>query len=182
MAELTGRRRFNHLFRRAGFGATTAQVDAAMAADPTEDTAFSMTVDTLLNYGAVTEIADQVGVDPNNKDTLIRWWLDRMVRTRRPLLEKMVLFWHDHFATSFDKDGINVAWMQRQNELFRMMATTNFEPLLNAVSRDPAMMIWLDLTLNRKNSPDENYARDVAERSFEMRCGLQSTDVGTQYT
>ncbi|MCC7372306.1 MAG: DUF1800 domain-containing protein [Chloroflexi bacterium] len=163
MAELTGRRRFNHLFRRAGFGGTLNQVSDAMARHPDEDTAFAMTVDALLNYNAVAEVPDQVTVDPANKDTLIRWWLDRMVRTSRPLLEKVVLFWHDHFATSFDKDGIDVPKMQAQNLLFRTMGMGQFEPFLNAVSRDPAMMIWLDLTLNRKNSPNENYAREVME-------------------
>jgi uncharacterized protein (DUF1800 family) len=163
MAELTGRRRFAHLFRRAGFGATPAQIDQAMAASADEDTAFNMAVDALVYYGNVVEVPDQVVVDPNNSDTLTKWWLDRMVRTRRPLLEKMVLFWHDHFATSIDKDGIDVPKMQRQNELFRTMAFDPFEPILNAVSRDPAMMVWLDLTLNRKRSPNENYAREVME-------------------
>lgn len=163
MAELTGRRRFAHLFRRAGFGATPAQIDQAMAAHPDEDTAFNLAVDALLNYGAVAEVPDQVVIDPNSQDSLTKWWLDRMVRTTRPLLEKMVLFWHDHFATSFDKDGIDVAKMQRQNDLFRSMAFGYFELILNAVSRDPAMMVWLDLTLNRKRSPNENYAREVME-------------------
>jgi uncharacterized protein (DUF1800 family) len=163
VAELTGRRRFAHLFRRAGFGATPTQIDQAMAAHPDEDTAFNLAVDNLLNYQAVAEVPDQVVVDPNSQDSLTKWWLDRMVRTTRPLLEKMVLFWHDHFATSFDKDGIDVAKMRRQNELFRSMAFGSFELLLNAVSRDPAMMVWLDLTLNRKRSPNENYAREVME-------------------
>jgi uncharacterized protein (DUF1800 family) len=164
MAELTGRRRFAHLYRRAGFGARPPEIDAAMPLPGgNEDTAFNLAVDALLNYQSVTEIADQVVVDVNSRDSLIRWWLDRMVRTRRPLLEKLVLFWHDHFATSFDKDGIDVPKMQRQNELFRSMANGTFEPLLNAVSRDPAMLIWLDLTLNRRNSPNENYAREVME-------------------
>lgn len=122
-----------------------------------------MAVDSLLNYGSVTEVTDQVTIDTNSKDSLIKWWLDRMMRTRRPLLEKMVLFWHDHFATSFDKDGIDVPKMQRQNELLRTLAMEQLGTLLNAVSRDPAMMIWLDLTLNRKNSPNENYAREVME-------------------
>ena len=163
MAELTGRRRFNHLYRRAGFGARLAQVDAAMQLNPNEDTAFNMAVDQLLAYASVPEITDQLPVDVNNKDTLIKWWLDLMARTNRPLLEKMVLFWHDHFATSFDKDGIDVPRMQRQNALFRTYAMDYMEPFLNMVSRDPAMMTWLDLTLNRKNSPNENYAREVME-------------------
>lgn len=163
MAELSGRRRFAHLYRRAGFGASPAQIDQATAAHPDDDAAFNLAVDALLNYEAVPEVADQVTVDPNSRDSLVKWWLDRMVRTRRPLLEKLVLFWHDHFATSFDKDGITVARMQRQNEMFRSFAVGPLEPILNAVSRDPAMMIWLDLTLNRRRSPNENYAREVME-------------------
>jgi uncharacterized protein (DUF1800 family) len=162
MAELTGRRRFAHLFRRAGFGGTPAQIDQAMAASTDEDTAFNAAVDGLLNYQAVAEVGEQVPIDAT-QDSLTKWWLDRMVRTRRPLLEKLVLFWHDHFATSFDKDGIDIPKMQRQNDLFRTMAMGQFEQILNAVSRDPAMMVWLDLTLNRKRSPNENYAREVME-------------------
>jgi uncharacterized protein (DUF1800 family) len=163
MPDLAGRRRFAHLLRRAGFGATTAQIDQAMAASPDEDAAFNLAVDGLMNYQNTAEVPDQVVVDVNSRDSLIKWWLDRMVRTRRPLLEKMTLFWHDHFATSFDKDGIDVPKMQRQNELFRAMAFDPFESIVNAVSRDPAMMIWLDLTLNRKRSPNENYGREVME-------------------
>lgn len=163
VAELTGRRRFNHLFRRAGFGGTLAEVNTAMGLHPDPDTAFNLAVDSLLNYANVPEVGEQVTVETNNKDTLIKWWLDRMVRTNRPLLEKMTLFWHDHFATSFDKDGIDVAKMQRQNTTLRNMAFDYLETILNAMSRDPAMMVWLDLTLNRKNSPNENYAREVME-------------------
>jgi uncharacterized protein (DUF1800 family) len=162
MADLTGRRRFAHLYRRAGFGATPAEISQAMAVSADENVAFNAAVDALLNYANVAEVPDQVTVD-TSQDSQIKWWLDRMVRTRRPLLEKMVLFWHDHFATSIDKDGMDIPKMQRQNELFRSMAMDPFVSILNAVSRDPAMMIWLDLTLNRKLSPNENYAREVME-------------------
>jgi len=163
MAELSGRRRFAHLYRRAGFGATPAQIDQAMALNADEDTAFNLAVDALLNYANVAEVPDGIVVDPGNRDTLTRWWLDRMMRTTRPLLEKITLFWHDHFATSIDKDGMDVPKMQRQNALFRSMGMGQFEPFLNAVSRDPAMMTWLDLTSNRRTSPNENYAREVME-------------------
>src|SRR5215207_3753733 len=163
MAELSGRRRFAHLYRRAGFGATPAQIDQALTLHANEDTAFGLAVDALLNYANVPEAPDGVVVDPTVRDIHARWWLDRMMRTTRPLLEKITLFWHDHFATSVDKDGMDVPKMQRQNELFRSMGMGPFEPFLNAVSRDPAMMVWLDLTSNRKNSPNENYAREVME-------------------
>ncbi|MCC6179112.1 MAG: DUF1800 domain-containing protein [Chloroflexi bacterium] len=163
VAELTGRRRFAHLFRRAGFGATPAEIDAAMATSADEESAFRAAVDALLNYQAVSEVPDRVSVDPNSGDSLILWWLERMVRTRRPLLEKLVLFWHDHFATAEDKAGISITFMLRQNDLFRAMALGRFEAMLDAVSRDPAMVFWLDLNANRKTSPNENYAREVME-------------------
>jgi uncharacterized protein (DUF1800 family) len=163
MAELSGRRRFAHLYRRAGFGATTAQIDQALAANADENTAFTMAVDALLNYQDVAEAPSNVAIDTNNSDTLVKWWLDRMVHTTRPLLEKLTLFWHDHFATSIDKDGMDVPKMQVQNDLLRTMAFGQFEPFLNAISRNPAMMIWLDLTSNSKRNPNENYAREVME-------------------
>jgi uncharacterized protein (DUF1800 family) len=164
MAELTGRKRFAHLYRRAGFGATLAEIDAARALHASEDTAFGMAVDRLLNYHAVSEVADRIQVRTDDfGESLIRWWLERMARTRRPLLERLTYFWHDHFATSIEKDGITAAMMQRQNETLRANALGNFPTLVKAISRDPAMMIWLDLVANRLTSPNENFAREVME-------------------
>ena len=92
MPELTGRLRFVHLFRRAGWGASEAEIATAMAASPDEATAFGLAVANLLNYSAVQEVADRISPDPANSDTTIRWWLERMLHTRRPLLERMVYF------------------------------------------------------------------------------------------
>jgi uncharacterized protein (DUF1800 family) len=89
-------------------------------------------------------------------------WLTRMLYTRRPLQEKMALFWHNHFATANSKVG-NAVLMQQQIQLFRAHALGNFETLLQKVTRDPAMLIWLDNRQNRKASPNENYAREVME-------------------
>ena len=66
-------------------------------------------------------------------------------------------------ATSRDKDGIDAARMLRQNEFFRTNAFNYFEAILNGISRDPAMIYWLDLNTNRRTSPNENYAREVME-------------------
>jgi uncharacterized protein (DUF1800 family) len=90
------------------------------------------------------------------------WWLDRMARGPRPFQEKMVLFWHGHFATSYEKvrDGY---YMWRQNELFRRLATDYWLRLLIEAGRDPAMLIWLDQAQSRKEHPNENYAREVME-------------------
>ena len=90
------------------------------------------------------------------------WWLQRMARGPRPLQEKMVLFWHGHFATSTDKVR-EAYYMWRQNELFRRLATGNWQQLLTEAGKDPAMLIWLDQAQSRKDHPNENFAREVME-------------------
>lgn len=90
------------------------------------------------------------------------WWLDRMVRTSRPLVERMTLVWHDWFATSNAGVG-NQALMLRQNDLFRYHALGEFNRLLLDVTKDPAMLVWLNGTDNRKGAPNENYAREMME-------------------
>ncbi|MFN8524938.1 MAG: DUF1800 domain-containing protein [Chloroflexota bacterium] len=164
MPELTGRIRFAHLYRRAGFGATPAQIDAAIALHADENTAFNLAVDQLVNYAATDTFVDRLDpIAANSLTTLIQWWMERLTRTSRPLLERMVLFWHDHFATAFGKDGITISSMKNQNELFRTMAMGSFELLNRAISQDPAMIFWLDLNTNRKSNPNENYARELQE-------------------
>ena len=90
------------------------------------------------------------------------WWLDRMVRTSRPLVERMALVWHDWFATS--NDGVDSQrLMLAQNQLFREHGLGSFHDLLLAVTRDPAMLLWLNGTDNSKDSPNENYGREMME-------------------
>ena len=90
------------------------------------------------------------------------WWLDRMVRTSRPLVERMALVWHDWFATSNDGVG-SQRLMLAQNQLFREHGLGSFQDLLVDVTRDPAMLLWLDGTDNSKDSPNENYGREMME-------------------
>ena len=90
------------------------------------------------------------------------WWLQRMARGPRPFQEKMVLFWHGHFATSVEKVR-NPYYMWRQNELFRRLATGNWQQLLTDAGQDPAMLIWLDQAQSKKDHPNENFAREVME-------------------
>ena len=90
------------------------------------------------------------------------WWADRMLRTQRPLEEKMTLFWHGHFATSEEKVR-DYRKMQKQNELFRAQATGNFRTLMIAVAQDPAMLAYLDAAVNVKGAPNENFAREIME-------------------
>jgi uncharacterized protein (DUF1800 family) len=90
------------------------------------------------------------------------WWIDRMVRTRRPLVERMTFIWHDWFATS--NDGVDSQrLMLKQNALLRRHALGSFRELLVGITRDPAMLLWLSGSDNSRYSPNENYARELME-------------------
>src|SRR2546423_12542252 len=102
------------------------------------------------------------------------WWLDRMVRTSTPLVERMTLIWHDWFATSNGGVG-SQALMLRQNRLLRRHALGSFQQLLLDVTQDPAMLLWLNGTENSKDAPNENYAREVMEL-FTLGHGSGYTD------
>ena len=105
---------------------------------------------------------------------LRRWWLDRMMNGPAPLLEKMTLFWHGHFATSAQKVA-DAYWMWLQNDTLRGSALGNFATLVKKISRDPAMMIYLDLQQSRKEYPNENWARELMEL-FTVGIGNYSED------
>jgi uncharacterized protein (DUF1800 family) len=90
----------------------------------------------------------------------VLWALDRMVRTRAPALERMALIWHDWFATG---DVSSQKLSIKQWKLFRKHALGNFKDLVLAVTKDPAMLIWLSGIDNHKDWPNENYARELME-------------------
>ena len=90
------------------------------------------------------------------------WWVAEMLSTPSPLTEKLTLFWHNHFATSQAKVR-SAALMYQQNVLLRLYATGNFGAMLREVSKNPAMLIYLDGAQNRKGAPNENFAREVME-------------------
>lgn len=90
------------------------------------------------------------------------WWLAEMLATPSPLTEHMTLFWHNHFTSSLQKVR-SPALMYRQNVLLRKHALGNFGELLHAVSRDPAMLVYLDSATNRRGQPNENFARELME-------------------
>ncbi len=91
-----------------------------------------------------------------------RWWLTRMIETTRPLEEKMTLFWHGHFATSY-RTTENSYHMYMQNQLFREHAAGNIASLLHGIVHDPAMLKYLNNHQNRRQSPNENLARELME-------------------
>jgi hypothetical protein len=158
-----GNAQLKRLLWRAGFGPRPGAVDA-LAGKPLEDVVRSFT--------RPSGDANLTGPEPKGSDGPIapfdswgddhQWWLDRMVRSDQQLVERMTLIWHDWFATSNEGVG-NQRQMLDQNQLFRRNALGSFRDLLTEVTVDPAMLIWLSGTENRKNAINENYARELME-------------------
>ena len=90
------------------------------------------------------------------------WWVEEMLATDQPLVERMTLFWHNHFTSSVQKVRY-VPAMYWQNALFRREALGNFATLLREVTRDPAMLIYLDGVRSVARQPNENFARELLE-------------------
>jgi uncharacterized protein (DUF1800 family) len=105
---------------------------------------------------------------------LTAWWLDRMATGPAPLQEKLVLFWHGHFTSSFG-DVQDAIAMYNQNQLFRQNAAGNFARLFDGVARDPAMLRYLNNDQNQRGRPNENWARESMEL-FAMGIGHYSED------
>ena len=198
----------DHLYRRAGFGASQEEVEAYTNLS---FASYAASVARLLGYSDIPDDVDSLigrpgyvgvtgrsgnGFQPatNILDARQRW-LFRMVHTKRPLQEKMALFWHNHFATAYTKvagdigDGGFATRMlaakpdeeasrtKGQLELFREHALGNFRDLLIAVAKDPAMLVWLDGRTNVRARPQENFARELMEL-FTMGVGrFEETDV-----
>jgi uncharacterized protein (DUF1800 family) len=156
------RRRIAHLLRRAGFGASRVELDAAVARG------YDATLDDLLqpqdDHDAADDIVSQINVPQRRLDEAQRWWLVRMRYTSRPLVEKMALFWHGHFTTAVSKvSNGNLGLMRQFTALFRSQGMGSFRDLLLAVSKDSTMSIWLDGRFNHKDAPNENYGRELME-------------------
>lgn len=96
------------------------------------------------------------------------WWLDRMLASAPggaipPLEEKLTLFWHSHFASGFEDKIERTYPLWRQNQTFRALAAGAFPDQLNALIRDPAMLVWLDNAQSHRRNPNENFARELME-------------------
>lgn len=151
----------SHLLRRAGFGTTPPELRRYRSME------YEAVVDELVNpertaNTVLEEKIKELNFDYTRLADIQRWWLYRMAYTTNPLEEKLTLFWHGHFATSNRKVGAPYA-MYVQNMLLRRLGLGDFQQLLLSISRDPAMVIWLDNQQNRKGKPNENYAREIME-------------------
>jgi uncharacterized protein (DUF1800 family) len=159
-----------HLLRRAGFGPSAAEVEAYGALD------FEAAVDRLIAGLAAPPPSDPPGLDVYRPGSISAAWLERMRSSPSPLAEKLTLFWHGHFATSIRKvDDPKLMWQQLQT--LRRLGGGRFVDLAAAVSRDPAMIRWLDGNSNRKGIPNENYARELMELFTIGRGNYTESDV-----
>jgi uncharacterized protein (DUF1800 family) len=156
------RQRVSHLVRRSGFGVTFAELDRLVLQG------YKRTIEDLFKlegreaFEAEMAPIEQSLAAQQDPPALASWWLLRMVDTPCQFLEKVTFFWHGHFATGAEKVADSVA-MLNQYRLLRDNALGSFEALVQGISRDVAMLIYLDSTDNRKTRPNENYAREVME-------------------
>ncbi len=184
---MSDRERVQLLLWRAGFGATPAQADTATAKGYTQVVKDVLTYpdefaspppipawpiapivisgpDERANYTKSVLATQHARNDAraSGDRLLLAWWADRLRTSPTPLQENLALFWHNHFATSLDKVD-RPAYMLGQNQLLRAQGAGKFVDLLIAVSKDPAMLIWLDGQSNVKGHPNENWSREVME-------------------
>lgn len=169
------RRKIQHLLLRAGFGETPEHVESLLSMKISE------VVDDLFESSAEFKNINYLPYPLNEKEQkkgagglkqvklfiksfsemeqLNEQWIFKMTYTKAVLREKMTFFWHNHFATSVPYGYL----MQQQNNLLRSHALGNFREMIHAVSKDPAMIVYLNNQQNVKDHPNENFAREVME-------------------
>jgi uncharacterized protein (DUF1800 family) len=152
-----------HLYRRAAFDADLAQLQQALADGPRK------TIDRLLKapddlaaFNQTYDGYEASAAGSDNADGLRAWWLRRMIQTPRPLLEKMTLFWHGHFAVNA-KPVKAAMFIQRYAQCLRKHALGSFKTLLEEMCKDAAVLLSLDSAENRKSRPNAHFARALLE-------------------
>lgn len=159
-----------HLLRRFGLGASESEVDFYGKGG------LSAAINLLLDFESTEDnwpYALELGATAKGNIPLRAaqaFWYSRLVATNRPLQERLTIFWHDHFATSGAKVVVGPA-MHNHIDVLRQNVLGTFPNLLQAVSKDPAMLFWLDNQENVAGRPNENFAREVMEL-FTIGIGL----------
>ena len=164
-----------HLMRRAGFGASRDELERRV------EQGYEATVEELLDTGNASSMPDDLIRRYHVEQSELRdlagsaaYWMYRMISTDKPLEEKMALFWHGLFATGYTK--LNQARSQlNQVEMFRRNGLGRFDEMLLEISRDPAMLVWLDNQDNHGDAINENYGRELLEL-FSMGIGNYTED------
>nr|MDT0658569.1 DUF1800 domain-containing protein [Micromonospora sp. DSM 115978] len=179
---MADRQSIAHLLRRATFGPTAEEVDAAVRAGRAA-TVERLVAPSGIDPGARATPPPDLGADPyaaigpasgqeqrqaanqrrrEQGRRLLAWWLDRMVAAEHQLNEKLVFFWHGHWATSIQKVG-SAQLMLRQLDTLRQHGRAGYGALIAAMVRDPALIRWLDGQRNTRAAPNENLARELME-------------------
>ncbi len=164
-----------HLMRRAGFGSSRDELERC------SDQGYEATVEELLDTSNADNMPDDLIRRYHVEQSELRdlagsaaYWMYRMISTDKPLEEKMALFWHGLFATGYTK--LNQARSQlNQVEMFRRNGLGRFDEMLVEISRDPAMLVWLDNNDNHGDAINENYGRELLEL-FSMGIGNYTED------
>ena len=161
-ADVSERERIAHVVRRLGMGSSATVVDASATIDDAVAAALDLTAP-LPNPPTYDPplIQDDINDFEAALPSLL-WWIDQMGSGKRLVEERLVWFWHDHFAMHVRKIGVPYLAIQHHH-LLRSHATGNFADLLHAVAIDPAMLLYLDTTRSTAESPNENFAREVME-------------------
>ncbi len=174
-----------HLLFRAGFGGNPEEIERLVKMGPYKAVDYlvdyhkqkrsgiepdrdiyswerPLAYETRLHTEAQTQLTKTDGKrNVDQHASMVRWWINRLAESPRPFEEKMVLFWHDHFASSYRTLGTAYP-MYRQNQLFRLYAD-NFEALLHGIVKDPAMIRFLNNDDNVKGNNNENLGRELLE-------------------
>lgn len=170
-----------HVLSRVGFGGTPGDIRPLMKLDRAAAVAQILSVSTNRAQTPPPPWIHRLPPPPNERkrwsqaekkafqevrkeegQELKGWWYRELTTTDCPLLERMTLFWHNHFTSGLQK----VKWppfLYRQNVLLRTYALGSFRTLLHAVAKDPAMLLYLDTQTNHKEQPNENFARELFE-------------------
>ena len=162
-----------HLVSRAGFGATRKELEAYASQG------YESVVDDLINPERFPEVEEdliQRYYDGSNENPIVAAgiWIYRMVNTERPLEEKMALFWHHIFATAHNKSN-HITSTTVPSNMFRDIGMSDLGTILLRLSKDPAMLYFLDNNENHNGEPNENYGRELLEL-FSMGVGNYSED------
>lgn len=158
-----------HLLRRTGFGASATKVSTVLSRYATRGKA----ADYVLNFKPAKFKPGGRDIDGVRNN-----WIKYMITAKAPLQEKLVLFWHDHFATGNDKVD-NYKLMATQNQLLRQLCKGDFKAFVKAINKNAAMMEYLDTVRNRRHQPNENYARELQEL---FTLGVKDSNGNPNYT
>jgi uncharacterized protein (DUF1800 family) len=174
-----------HLLRRTMFGAKKSDVDFFSGMNMNQAVDYLLSVPALLPEPPLKTYTNSItpgdpdaalqagntwvninttdgGINSQRRQSLKNWWIGLMINQERNIREKMVLFWHNHFATEMQDISTGI-WCYKNNLTLRTHALGNFRDFVRAITLDPAMLRYLNGYVNTKTAPDENYGRELQE-------------------